>query len=169
MPETVFISLGSNLGDREQFLAAALSQLKAVEGLEVVAASALYITQPQEMPDGAPPFLNQVVKAEYQYTPGELLHTLEGIEQELGRTDKGESLPRTIDLDILLFGDRLVDTEELTIPHSRLVKRPFVLIPLLQIDPDAVHPASGKPLTAYVTSGGKARVKLYKDHVARQV
>jgi 2-amino-4-hydroxy-6-hydroxymethyldihydropteridine diphosphokinase len=169
MSETVYIGLGSNLGDREQFLSEALSRMEQVEGLEIVAISALYLTRPQEMPDGSPPFLNQVVKAEYEFTPNELLRALEAIEAALGRTDKGECMPRTIDLDILICGDRQIETEILTIPHPELVRRPFVLVPLLQIDPDLVHPVSGKPLSDLLTAGGRAQVKLYKDHVARQV
>ncbi len=169
MSETVYIGLGSNLGDREQFLNEARSRMEQIEGLETVAVSALYLTRPQEMADGSPPFLNQVVKTEYAFTPGELLRALEAIELDLGRTDKGEHLPRTVDLDILTFGNREIDTETLTIPHPELVRRPFVLVPLLQIDPDLAHPVSGKPLSDLLTPGGRAQVKLYKDHVARQV
>lgn len=168
LAETVYLGLGSDLGDRERFLAAAISQLESVEGLEIIATSALYITEPKDMPDGAPPFLNQMLKAEYQYTPEELLHALERIELDLGRTEKGELLPRTIDLDIILFGDRMIDTEQLTVPHPRMLERPFVLIPMLQIDPEVVHPASGKPLKDFVTPVGRQKVQLYKDHVARQ-
>lgn len=167
--ETVYLALGSNIGDREQFLAQALRQIAAMEGMEVIASSALYISAPSDMPDGSPPFLNQVVKADYQYSPGELLQALEQIEQDLGRTDKGELLPRTIDLDILFFGNRRVDEKLLTIPHPKMLERPFVMVPLLQIDPTAVHPISGKPLSDFVTTGGRAAVRLYKDHVARQV
>lgn len=168
LTETVYLGLGSDLGDRERFLAAAISQLESVEGLEIIATSALYITEPKDMPAGAPPFLNQVLKAEYQYPPEELLHALEKIELELGRTDKGELLPRTIDIDIILFGDRMIDTDQLTVPHQKMLERPFVLIPMLQIDPDIVHPASGKRLADFVTPASRDAVQLYKDHVARQ-
>ena len=75
----------------------------------------------------------------------------------------------SIDLDLLLFGDRDINTETLIVPHPKLLKRAFVLIPLLQIDPEAVHPASGKSLADFVTTGGRSTVKLYKDHVAREV
>ena len=169
MAEIVYIGLGSNLGDRERFLDEAVMRIKAVDGLEITAVSAIYSTRPHDMPEDSPPFLNQVVKAEYQYPPGELLHMLEKIERDLGRTEKGQKQPRTIDLDILLFGDQQVETDNLTIPHPRLLHRAFVLIPLLQIDSDIVHPASGKPLSDFVTTGGRATVKLHRDHVARQV
>jgi len=169
LAEIVYIGLGSNLGDRERFLKEAVRRLEQVEGLELIALSAIYSTRPLDMPDDSPEFLNQVAKADYKFTPGELLRALEDIERELGREGKGQKQPRTIDLDLLLFGDREINTDGLIVPHSKLLKRAFVLIPLLQIDPEAVHPASGKPLSDFVTTGGRVTVKLYKDHVAREI
>ena len=169
MTETVYIGLGSNLGDRERFLAAAVSRLSSQPGLEVIAVSSLYLTRPQDMEAGSPPFLNQVVKADCELSPEKLLSALETIEEEFGRTDKGERLPRTIDLDILLFGQKVVKTQDLTIPHAKLKQRPFVLVPLLQIDDDIVYPGTIKSLASYLTDEGKSSVKLYKDHVAREV
>jgi len=169
LTEIVYIGLGSNLGDREQFLAQAVHRLEQLEGFELIALSAIYNTRPQDMPDDSPEFLNQVIRADYEYTPGELLRALEDIERELGREEKGENQPRTIDLDLLLFGDREINTDYLVVPHPQLLKRAFALIPLLQIDPELVHPKSGKPLADFVTTGGRATVKLFKDHVAREI
>lgn len=169
LAEIIYIGLGSNLGDRERLLKTAVHRLEQVEGLELIALSAIYNTRPQDMSDNSPEFLNQVAKADYEYTPGELLRALEDIEQELGREEKGQKQPRTIDLDLLLFGDREINTDSLIVPHPQLLKRAFVLIPLLQIDPDAVHPKSGKPLSDFVTTSGQSTVKLYKDHVAREI
>jgi 2-amino-4-hydroxy-6-hydroxymethyldihydropteridine diphosphokinase len=146
-----------------------VSRLEQLEGLELTAVSAIYSTRPVDMPDDSPEFFNLVVKGDYEYAPGELLRAMEDIERELGREEKGENLPRTMDLDLLLFGDREINTDNLIVPHPQLLKRAFVLIPLLQIDPEAVHPASGKPLADFVTTGGRATVKLYKDHVAREI
>lgn len=169
MAEIVYIGLGSNLGDRERLLGQAVHRMEGLEGLELTALSAIYRSRPVDMPDDAPEFLNQVVRGDYEYAPGELLHALEKIESELGREEKGQNQPRPIDLDLLLFGDREINTDNLIVPHAQLLKRAFVLIPLLQIDPELVHPVSGKPLADFVTTGGQSTVEIYKDHVAREI
>jgi 2-amino-4-hydroxy-6-hydroxymethyldihydropteridine diphosphokinase len=169
MKETVYLLLGSNIGDREQNLYSAVSKLEHLEGLEIIAISGIYLSEPMGVKGHQPTFMNQVVKAEYSFTPSELLHALERIEIELGRTDKGKKLPRTIDLDILLFGERVINQPDLVIPHSQLLKRPFALIPLLEIDPTHVHPVTKKELNVYITEKDKELVILFKDHVARNV
>ena len=169
MKTTVYILLGSNMGNRESYLAAALEHLSGLEGFEIIASSGVYVSEAQDMEGENPSFLNQVVKADYDFTAGELLLSLEKLEIELGRTGKGQREPRTIDLDILLFGDEVIDTERLTVPHRELLNRPFVLVPLVQIDPDLVHPGTGRPLFEYVTDEVRERVTMYKDHVARSV
>jgi len=169
MTQGIYILLGSNLGDREKSLAKALGRIEGIEGLELVAASSVYISEAQDMQGENPSFLNQVIKADYDYSPGELLSALENIEIELGRTDKGKKSPRTIDLDILLFDDRTMETERLTIPHSELLNRPFAMVPLLQIDPDLIHPGTGKQVSEYLNDESQTEVILYKDYVARTV
>lgn len=169
MAETVYILLGSNIGDREAFLEAARNRIATVQGMEITAASALYASKAQDMDSENPPFLNQVIRAEYQYTPGELLRTLEQIERDLGRTGKGRCRPRTIDLDVLLLGDRIVETELLTIPHPRLLSRSFALVPLLQIDPALVYPGSGRPLAGYITKDACEQVTVFKEHAAGSI
>jgi len=166
--ETAYLGLGSNLGDREWFLKQAANRLKGVPGLEVVAGSAVYVSPPQEMTDDSPSFLNQVIKIEYAHTAADLLAAVEKIESDLGRTGKGERCARTIDIDILMFGEQRIRTATLEVPHPRLLHRPFALIPLLEIDPDHVYPATGKPLSDYVTKAARAQLEVYKDHVARQ-
>ena len=169
MTELVYILLGSNLGDREQYLASALKRINELEGIEITAVSSIYQTDPVGMKDSGPEFLNQVVKCEYQFLPSELLDSLEKIEVSLGRTDKGSRLSRTIDLDILVFGAQIIDSPRITVPHKDLIKRPFALVPLLQIDPDFVHPVTKKPLAGYLSAASKHSVKLYKDYVSREV
>jgi len=169
MKTTIHILMGSNLGDRESYLIAALDRMAGLEGFEVIATSAIYVSEAQDMEGENPSFLNQVVKADYDFTAGELLHSLEKIEVDLGRTDKGQLEPRTIDLDILLFGDEEIATEHLTVPHPKLLNRPFALVPLTQIDPRLVHPTTGNPLAAYLTAESRQRVTVYRDHVARSV
>jgi 2-amino-4-hydroxy-6-hydroxymethyldihydropteridine diphosphokinase len=169
MAETVYILLGANVGDRARNLELALDKLEHVEGLEIVAASGIYVSDAVEMQGEQPTFMNQVIKAEFLFRPMELLHALERVERELGRTDKGKLQPRTIDCDILLFGDQIIQEAALTVPHPRLLQRAFAMIPLIEIDPHIVHPITRQPVASYVSAADHDRVVLYKDHVARNI
>jgi len=139
--ETAYLSLGSNLGDRAANLRAALAQLD-VAG-QVLAVSALYETQPVDVPDQSW-FLNCVAAVETEKTPRELLQLVLQIEAEMGRLRMRKQGPRNIDIDVVLFGDRVVDEPGLRIPHPELQKRRFVLEPLVEIAPEARHPELGK-------------------------
>jgi len=165
----VYILMGSNLGDREKNLTTALRKLEEVPGVEIVATSAIYLTDPQDMEGENPSFLNQVVKADFTYLPNELINALEMIEKNLGRTGKGKREARPIDLDILLFGEQIIETERLSIPHRELLNRPFAMVPLLQIDPDLVHPVTKEPIAGYLDAKEADKILLFKDHVARQI
>ncbi len=169
MAETVYILTGSNVSDREKNLSAALAKLEEVPGLEIVAVSGIYISEAEQMEGDNPSFMNQVVMADYQYLPNELLDALELIEKMLGRTGKGKKQPRTIDLDILLFGDRIVETERLSIPHRQLLNRSFAMVPLLEIEPNLIHPIVKRPIAEFLTDEQRQKVLLFKDHVARNV
>jgi 2-amino-4-hydroxy-6-hydroxymethyldihydropteridine diphosphokinase len=169
MAETVYILMGSNMGDREKYLSAALAKLEAVPGFEIVAVSSIYVSEAEDMEGEAPSFMNQVVKGDYQYLPNELLDALELIEKKLGRSGKGKRQQRTIDLDILLFGEQVVENERLSIPHRKLLNRPFAMVPLVQIDPDIVHPVTKRPVAEFLKENDRQTVLLYKDHVARNV
>jgi 2-amino-4-hydroxy-6-hydroxymethyldihydropteridine diphosphokinase len=134
-----YIALGSNLGDREEILAAATDRLGRLG--HVVARSSLYETEPVGYQD-QPAFLNAVLALETKLEPLPLLHALLSIERELGR-DRSQGVPkgpRTLDLDLLLLGDAIVAEEELTLPHQALAKRRFVLAPLAEIAPQLRHP-----------------------------
>ncbi|MCX6826333.1 MAG: 2-amino-4-hydroxy-6-hydroxymethyldihydropteridine diphosphokinase, partial [candidate division Zixibacteria bacterium] len=135
-PIIVYLSFGSDLGDRERNLIRAMEMVGSIEGYGEISCSAVYLSTAVEMSEYSPNFLNLVTKGEYSYRPSELLSAIEQIEKKLGRTDKGQYKPRPIDIDILLFGDEISKTKRLTIPHPRLTKRPFILVPLLQIEPD---------------------------------
>ena len=169
MAETVYMLMGSNMSDREKNLSAALAKLETVPGLEIVAVSGIYLSEADQMEGDSPSFMNQVVMGDYQYLPNELLDALELIEKKLGRTGKGKKQPRTIDLDILLFGDRIVETERLSIPHRQLLNRPFAMVPLLEIEPNLVHPIVKRPIAEFLTDEQRQKVLLFKDHVARNV
>jgi 2-amino-4-hydroxy-6-hydroxymethyldihydropteridine diphosphokinase len=142
----VYLSLGSNLGDRRQNLEQAKLAL-AREHVEVVAQSSIYETEPQDVTD-QPWFLNMVVECRTNCFPMQLLAILKRIEREMGRIRVGTPRrgPRVIDLDILLFGTGTVQTAQLQIPHPRMSERRFVLQPLLEIAPEIRDPRSREPL-----------------------
>jgi len=139
--ETAYLSLGSNLEDRAANLRAAVAQLEAAGRL--LAVSALYETQPVDIPD-QPWFLNCVAAVETDMTPRELLNLALRVEAEMGRLRMREKGPRKIDIDVVLFGDRIVDEPGLKIPHPAMHQRRFVLEPLVEIAPEARHPELGK-------------------------
>ncbi len=169
MTTTAYLLLGTNLGDREHNLETALGKLELIPGLEVTASSAIYITEPQDMVGEQPHFLNQAVRIDYQYRADELLNELEQIERVMGRTSKGTKEPRIIDLDILLFGDEIMETDRLSIPHRELLNRPFAMIPLLDIEENIIHPVTQTPVKDFLRKQDYKGVILYREHVARQV
>lgn len=139
----VYLGLGTNLGDRRGNLQAAVAALPPL--VEVMAESKVYETPAWGFED-QPTFLNMAVKAQTDLAPGDLLAYLKGIEARLGRTATFRWGPRVIDIDILFYDDLLLETPELVIPHARLHERAFVLIPLLDIDPELVHPLLHKTM-----------------------
>ncbi len=141
MAELVYLSLGSNVGDRPANLRAAIGRL--AEAGPVQAVSAFYETEPVDVRD-QPWFLNCVVAVETGIPPRELLNLALAIERELGRQRTREKGPRTIDIDILMFGDRSIDEPGLKIPHPAMHERRFVLEPLAEIAADAEHPVLKK-------------------------
>ncbi len=139
---TAFVGIGSNLGDREDHLRAALELLSAEEEIEVVAVSTLRETEPVG-PVEQGPFLNGAVQVTTELAPRELLGRLLDIEQRLGRVRRERFGPRTIDLDLLVYGDEVVDEPGLTLPHPRLHERRFALEPLAELAPGLVLPGRG--------------------------
>lgn len=137
MRKTVYLSLGSNLGDRAAHLQAAISALTGLG--EVLAVSSFYETEPVEL-TSQPWFLNCAVALATDKMPRQLLGALLNLEQSMGRRRLQPKGPRTIDIDILLFGNSVVDMSSLTIPHPAMHERRFVLEPLAEIAPDVRHP-----------------------------
>ena len=137
---TVYLGLGSNMGDRQENLDRALEFLS--QRLRMGKISSVYDTEPIGNAE-QPRFLNLVCQAYTRLTPEALLTLGKGIERKLGRTGKSGA-PRPIDIDILLFGEQVVETPELVIPHPKMMERAFVLVPLAEIAPDLTHPVSGK-------------------------
>ena len=141
---TVYLSLGSNLGDREAFLNQALERLQAA-GVRTVRRSSIHETEPQDFRD-QPWFLNMAVEVETDLTPLALLAAIQKIEAEMGRQRTVPKGPRTIDIDILFYANLTINTPDLEIPHPRLSERRFVLDPLSEIAPDLRHPVTGKTI-----------------------
>lgn len=137
----IFLSLGSNMGDRAGHLAQALAGL-GERGMRVVRKSSVYETEPVEMREQAW-FLNSVVEVKTDLTAGELMQTLLEIERSMGRERRVPKGPRVIDIDLLLYGDEVVREEWLQIPHPRMAERRFVLEPLAEIAPEVRHPVLG--------------------------
>jgi len=143
-PISACIALGSNLGDRETHLAGAIAALRRSPGTEVVAVSAVYETDPVGPPPQGP-YLNAAVRVETALAPGELLDCLRRIEASQGRHRSRERwAPRTLDLDLLLYGDERIDEPGLVVPHPRLHERAFVLEPLRDVAAELVHPILGE-------------------------
>ncbi|GIZ12253.1 2-amino-4-hydroxy-6-hydroxymethyldihydropteridine diphosphokinase [Pseudomonas sp. NCCP-436] len=133
--ERVYIGLGSNLATPRQQLAAAFEALANLPHSHLAAHSSLYASDPLGPPD-QPRYVNAVAALDTELTPWQLLDALQGIEQAQGRVRKAERWgPRTLDLDILLFGERIISDERLTVPHYHMHARPFVLYPLAELDP----------------------------------
>ena len=138
-----YVGLGANLGDRERSLRAAVDTLAAEDGVDVVAVSTLRETDPVGVGE-QPRFLNGVVALETTLSARELLDRLLAVEQRFGRVRvRGEHGPRTLDLDLLLYGDETIDEPGLTVPHPRLHERRFVLEPLAELVPGLVVPGHG--------------------------
>jgi len=137
--KTVYLSLGSNMGERQENLRAAIAAL-AVAGVRVTRVSSFYETEPVDFLEQAW-FLNCAVEGVTEVPALELLRALRGIEVRMGSKKLVAKGPRLIDMDILLYGSETIDTPELQVPHPRMHLRRFVLVPLAEIAPEAVHPS----------------------------
>ncbi|MDR1167389.1 MAG: 2-amino-4-hydroxy-6-hydroxymethyldihydropteridine diphosphokinase [Heliobacteriaceae bacterium] len=145
----VYLSLGSNLGDRIGYIQQATRLLGEAEGITLVRTSAFYETEPWDM-ESTTWFVNAVVEVKTSLTPQKLLSECERIEQQLGRSKKkkGGYSDRTIDIDILFYNRDIINDENITIPHKFLHLRAFNLVPLLELIPDYIHPVLNKSVMA---------------------
>ncbi|HEX3153412.1 MAG TPA: 2-amino-4-hydroxy-6-hydroxymethyldihydropteridine diphosphokinase [Candidatus Angelobacter sp.] len=150
MKKLVYLSLGSNLGDREKHLHESISHLQGLGAIRQV--SAFYETQPVEVDREQPWFLNCALAMETELTPLEFLNRMLRIEQSMGRIRREPKGPRTIDIDILLFGNDVLDTPDLTVPHPAMHQRRFVLEPLVEIAPTVVHPVLKRTVSKLLNS-----------------
>jgi 2-amino-4-hydroxy-6-hydroxymethyldihydropteridine diphosphokinase len=158
--KTVYLSLGSNLGDRRAQIEAGLAAL-GEEGVTVTARSSWYETEPQDVIQ-QPWFLNLVARGETARFPLQLLAALLKIERRLGRVRGAETVrrgPRILDIDILLYGDTVLETAELTVPHPRMLERRFVLEPLLEIAAELRHPITRRTMSAELRAVADQKIR----------
>lgn len=158
-----FVGMGSNRGDRRQSLGDAVRALSALPGTRVAGTSSLYATRPVGDP-GQPPFLNMAAMLRTSLDPEDLLDRLLAVEREHGRGSAGRRGPRTLDLDLLYYGDRVIASPRLTVPHPRAQERVFVLVPMAELEPSWADPRTGlrmdallrgRPKTDAVTWAGR--------------
>lgn len=170
----VYLSLGSNMGDRMAYLAKAEDKLQKNSKISIIKKSKVYETEPWPLHEiengkkhpvkekGQMWFLNQVVQIETTLNPIKLLKVIEKIESEIGRTKKHNWGSREIDIDILIYGDEVIESSDLVIPHRHMNDRQFVLVPLLEIEPNIKDPVSGKAFKSILNNiKDKHKVETY--------
>jgi 2-amino-4-hydroxy-6-hydroxymethyldihydropteridine diphosphokinase len=162
---TVYLSLGSNIGERLGFLKEALDKIEKSDQIQIREVSPVYETEPVGY-EGQSCFLNLVVEAQTSLEPLPLLECLLSIEDQMGRKREERWRPRNIDIDILLYDERISDSDGLTIPHPRMHERRFVLIPLVQIAPKLMHPLLKKSTGELLEScEDESRERLHSEKV----
>lgn len=162
--ETVFIAFGSNQGNRQDFCDRAIALMKLLPQSQVTGVSSYYETEPVDMDseDGGKWFYNGVVRIDTQLLPDQLLAICQETERSLGRDPEARNSPRTIDLDLLFYGQRIINTSLLTIPHPRLHQRRFVLMPMAELDSAWIHPQHGQTIQSLLD-------QLADDHDVRKL
>lgn len=157
-PVSCYIGIGANLGDAAENVTLAIARLGQIPETQVTAQSSLFRTAPVDA--GGDDYVNAVVKVETRLAALDLLNALRSIEQDMGRERPYRNAPRTLDLDILLYGAQTITSDALTVPHPRMTQRAFVLIPLLQLDPSITIPGKG-PAHGFIPSvAGQAIEKI---------
>jgi 2-amino-4-hydroxy-6-hydroxymethyldihydropteridine diphosphokinase len=147
---SVYLALGSNLGDREQYLRAGIRGL-AARNFDIIRCAGVYSTEPREILD-QPWFLNTALEILTNLTPDQVLQVCLEVEQDNDRMRDRSKGPRTLDIDIIFYGNQIIQSPDLTIPHPRFAERLFVLAPLAEIAPDFVDPLSGKTVRELLES-----------------
>jgi 2-amino-4-hydroxy-6-hydroxymethyldihydropteridine diphosphokinase len=155
-----FLALGSHLGDRLENLRQARNNL--TQQVVIIKSSSIYETPPWGVLD-QPPFLNQVVEAHTDLSPLELLTFIKQIELEMGRVKSERYGPRLIDIDILLYGDQIINLPDLVIPHPYMIERAFVLVPLTEIQPNLVIPGENRIVKEFLNMVNTSGILMFKN------
>ncbi|HSG98764.1 MAG TPA: 2-amino-4-hydroxy-6-hydroxymethyldihydropteridine diphosphokinase [candidate division Zixibacteria bacterium] len=161
---TAYLLLGANLGERELTLERCLERLDELPDVSVITASAVYTSPAVDLEPEAPEFLNQALQVETALSANELLDVCEALEREFGRTLKGSLRSRTLDVDILLFGDSIIDSPRLRIPHPRITERGFALVPLLELAPGCADPRTNRLFVEALTPELRDTVRRLHTH-----
>jgi len=148
----VYVGLGSNMGDREEYLASARELIISETGSRLIAESSISETEPVEFTD-QPMFINQIINIEVSLEPEELLDSFKNIEKKLGRQHRFPKGPREIDIDILLYNNLIYRSERLVIPHPEIINRIFVLQHLVELDPELADPVTSKKYREVLSNG----------------
>jgi 2-amino-4-hydroxy-6-hydroxymethyldihydropteridine diphosphokinase len=159
-PSTLYLSLGSNLGRRADFLSKAVRLLNR-NGIRVGKVSAIYETVPVGL-RAQPSFLNQVARAQTVLSPKAVIKVFQRIEQTLGRVRFISNAPRTIDIDLLFYNNQVMNTPQLILPHPRIAERAFVLVPLAEIAPQLLHPQTGLSVSEMIEDIDTSGVRLWR-------
>jgi 2-amino-4-hydroxy-6-hydroxymethyldihydropteridine diphosphokinase len=159
--ELIYIAAGSNLGDRRYYIETAVKKIRQLPNTKVKKVSRLIQTSPEGGPGGQGPYLNGVIEVESELFPYDLLLRLQRIEAELGRVRTVADAPRTIDLDIVMYGRMRIDERALSVPHPRALKREFVMLPLTEIAPGAA-----KALKTLSAGGKKEKARSVKRRMS---
>lgn len=157
------IALGSNQGNSLNILESSLNTLAQIPGIQLQATSSWYQTKAIGTPQPQPDYLNGCALLAVRQTPEELLTILQATEIQFGRVGKGTLQPRTLDLDLLLYEDLVLNTPDLIIPHPRMNERAFVLVPLAEIAPDWIEPVSGNKIVKLLKNVDTSGVKPYTN------
>jgi 2-amino-4-hydroxy-6-hydroxymethyldihydropteridine diphosphokinase len=156
----IILSLGSNLGEREANLQGAVDALQDTPDFKVVSVSPVYATEPVDAPEGSEEFLNIVLLADATLSVDTLLERCQAIEQAFGRERSEPGAPRTLDVDLITYGTKQMETPDLTVPHPRAHERAFVLAPWLDIEPEAELPGRGRVADLLRETGSSGVKKL---------
>jgi 2-amino-4-hydroxy-6-hydroxymethyldihydropteridine diphosphokinase len=154
-----YLAFGANLGDRERNIATALCAIEAFATVEAV--SSLYETDP--VPPGQPPYLNAACRITTELPPAELLTRIKNVERAIGRRGGERWGPRPIDIDLLLYGEEVIDEAGLRVPHEGLAERAFVLAPLAEIAGDVTPPATAKKVRQLADETDRSGVRVYRE------
>ncbi|MBN1231335.1 MAG: 2-amino-4-hydroxy-6-hydroxymethyldihydropteridine diphosphokinase [Anaerolineales bacterium] len=160
MCKTIYLALGANQGDRYYFLVQGLREMS--QKVDISCLSSIYETPPWGYKDQSE-FLNMALVGVTKLSPEELLDFAKDIEQRVGRTRSFRYGPREIDIDILFYEDEIIESDTLSIPHSRIQDRAFVLVPLAEINPELVHPITGKTILKMLEDVDTSGIQKYLD------